>query len=97
VERFREATLLELRLQTGRTHQIRVHCASLDHPIVGDPVYGRRPNAWGLRRQALHAFRLAFAHPATGAEVIFTVPLPPDIEAALQVLRDDRQAEADPG
>lgn len=96
VERFREATLLELRLQTGRTHQIRVHCAALDHPVVGDPVYGRRPNAWGLRRQALHAFRLAFAHPATGVELTFTVPLPPDIDAALQVLRDDRRAGADP-
>lgn len=96
VERFREASLLEVRLQTGRTHQIRVHCASLGHPIVGDPVYGRRPNPWGLRRQALHAFRLAFAHPATGAELTFTAPLPPDIETALRRLRDDRRAEADP-
>jgi len=90
VERFADATLLELRLQTGRTHQIRVHCASIGHPIVGDRVYGRRPNPWGLRRQALHAFRLTFVHPTTGAEMSFVAPLPADIEAALGRLREAR-------
>jgi 23S rRNA pseudouridine1911/1915/1917 synthase len=96
VERFREATLLELRLETGRTHQIRVHCASIGHPVVGDRTYGRRPNAWGLRRQALHAHRLAFSHPLTGDALRFTAPVPADVEAALQALRAGPRAEADP-
>lgn len=86
-ERFDEATLLEVRLDTGRTHQIRVHCAHLGHPVVGDPIYGRRANPWGLRRQALHARGLAFVHPVSGAALAFSAPLPADIEAALQALR----------
>jgi 23S rRNA pseudouridine1911/1915/1917 synthase len=86
-EAFEAATLLEARLETGRTHQIRVHCAHLGHPVVGDPVYGRRPNPWGLARQALHAHRLAFAHPATGAPLRFAAPLPADMAGALRVLR----------
>ncbi len=86
-ERFADATLLEVSLGTGRTHQIRVHLASLGHPVVGDPIYGPRPNPWGLRRQALHARRLTFLHPATGAEMAFTAPLPTDIDAALAMLR----------
>lgn len=91
-ERFADATLLEVSLGTGRTHQIRVHCASLGHPVVGDPVYGRRPNPWGLRRQALHARRLTLSHPVTGSEMVFTAPLPADIEAALGLLRAGRHA-----
>ncbi|MDR7522210.1 MAG: RluA family pseudouridine synthase [Armatimonadota bacterium] len=87
VERFAAATLIEARLETGRTHQIRVHCASLGHPVVGDPVYGRRPNPWGVRRQALHAHRLAFVHPETGEEMVLTAPLPADMEDALALLR----------
>jgi 23S rRNA pseudouridine1911/1915/1917 synthase len=87
VERFPRATLLEVRLGTGRTHQIRVHCASMGHPVVGDRVYGRGANPWGLRRQALHAFRLTFAHPATGVGMILTSPLPGDMAAALEALR----------
>lgn len=86
-ERFPDATLLEIRLGTGRTHQIRVHCASLGHPVVGDRVYGRGANPWGLRRQALHAFRLTFAHPVSGAEMTLTAPLPRDMAAALEALR----------
>ncbi len=86
-ESFDEATLLEVRLETGRTHQIRVHCAHLGHPLVGDPVYRRRANPWGLRRQALHASRLAFEHPASGRSLTFNAPLPGDIEAALRALR----------
>jgi 23S rRNA pseudouridine1911/1915/1917 synthase len=92
VERFDDATLLELRLETGRTHQIRVHCASIGHPVVGDPTYGRRPNAWGLRRQALHAHRLAFAHPGSGVALSFTSALPGDIAGALARLRADARA-----
>lgn len=86
-ESFDQATLLEARLDTGRTHQIRVHCAHLGHPVVGDGVYGRRPNPWGLQRQALHACRLAFVHPASDEEMTFNAPLPDDIEAALRLLR----------
>ena len=69
-------------LRTGRTHQIRVHMAHLGHPLVGDAVYGGAPAA-GLSRQALHAFRLAFSHPATGQPLAFEAPLPPDLAAAL--------------
>jgi 23S rRNA pseudouridine1911/1915/1917 synthase len=69
-------------LHTGRTHQIRVHMAHIGHPLVADEVYGGAP-ASGLRRQALHAYRLAFRHPATGAALQFEAPLPPDLAAAL--------------
>jgi 23S rRNA pseudouridine1911/1915/1917 synthase len=96
VERFADATLLEVRLQTGRTHQIRVHCASIGHPVVGDRLYGRRSNPWGLRRQALHAFKLSFAHPATGAEMSFVAPLPGDMEAVLGQLREERDTGGSP-
>lgn len=87
VERFPRATLLAIRLETGRTHQVRVHCAHIGHPVVGDPVYARRPNPWGMRRQALHACRLAFAHPVDGQEMTFDAPLPPDLDVALGLLR----------
>jgi 23S rRNA pseudouridine1911/1915/1917 synthase len=69
-------------LQTGRTHQIRVHMAHLGHPLVADELYGGAPAA-GLSRQALHAFRLAFTHPATGRAMEFHAPLPADLQAAL--------------
>lgn len=68
-------------LETGRTHQIRVHAAHLGHPLVADPLYGGAPAA-GLQRQALHAARLAFAHPVTGAPLAFQSPLPADLGAA---------------
>ena len=73
--------LVKCKLQTGRTHQIRVHMASIGHPLVADQVYGGRPAA-GLQRQALHACRLAFAHPATGEALEFKSPLPADLAAA---------------
>jgi len=70
-------------LETGRTHQIRVHMAQLGHPLVGDVLYGGAP-AGGLGRQALHAFSLAFAHPITGEQLAFRAPLPADLLAALE-------------
>ena len=80
-------TLLRARLETGRTHQIRVHFAFIGHPIVGDPVYGRRAareaKAFGLHRQFLHATRLGFTLPTSGAWREFDSPLPPDLAAVL--------------
>ena len=73
--------LVKCKLQTGRTHQIRVHMASIGHPLVADEVYGGKP-AGGLERQALHACRLAFAHPATGEALEFKSSLPADLAAA---------------
>jgi 23S rRNA pseudouridine1911/1915/1917 synthase len=77
------ATLLRVRLETGRTHQIRVHLEAIGHPVVGDPVYGRG-ETYGLQRQFLHAARLAFDHPADGRRVEVTSPLPADLAAALK-------------
>jgi 23S rRNA pseudouridine1911/1915/1917 synthase len=77
--------LVRCRLQTGRTHQIRVHMASIGHPLVSDEVYGGRP-AGGLKRQALHACRLAFVHPVTQEALEFRAPLPDDLAAALASL-----------
>ena len=78
-----QATLLRVRLQTGRTHQIRVHMQAIGHPVCGDREYGHR-DLYGLRRQFLHAARLAFAHPATGDDVDLASPLPADLVAALE-------------
>jgi 23S rRNA pseudouridine1911/1915/1917 synthase len=83
-------TLLEARLETGRTHQIRVHLESVGHPVVGDRVYGRRPESLGLERQFLHAARLAFPHPETGAPVEVESPLPDDLRRALALARRGR-------
>lgn len=74
--------LLRVRLETGRTHQIRVHLTAIDLPVAGDPLYGRAGDL-GLERQFLHAARLAFTHPITGAEVDVSSPLPADLENAL--------------
>ena len=81
-----EHTLLECELETGRTHQIRVHLTSIGHPIEGDPVYARR-GAVKLGRQALHAWKLGFRHPRSGASVRFESPLPADFRALLKALR----------
>jgi 23S rRNA pseudouridine1911/1915/1917 synthase len=75
---------LECRLETGRTHQIRVHLASIGHPLLGDPLYGQRRPMLGLTRPFLHAAELAFDHPTTGERVTFTSPLAPDLQAWLQ-------------
>jgi 23S rRNA pseudouridine1911/1915/1917 synthase len=86
VERFGAATLLRCRLETGRTHQIRVHLASLGHPLLGDPTYGRK-GPIPFRRQALHAARLELAHPVTGRLCAWESPLPPDFAELLAGLR----------
>ncbi len=91
LEAFRHASLLEVHLETGRTHQIRVHMAALKHPCVGDVTYGADPTLarrLGLERQWLHAVRLSFAHPADGREVSFESPYAPDLQRALDRVRE---------
>ena len=90
LEAMRAASLLEIHLETGRTHQIRVHMAAIHHPCVGDLVYGADPvlaQRLGLRRQWLHAVRLGFPHPRTGAWLEVTSPYPEDLGHALEALR----------
>ncbi len=79
---FRRDSLLEVRLETGRTHQIRVHMEAVGHPLVGDTVYGG-PDRYGLDRQFLHSWRLAFDHPVSGEAMEFEAELPPELETAL--------------
>jgi len=89
IEAFRAASLVEIHLETGRTHQIRVHFSALRHPCVGDLTYGADPvlaERLGLTRQWLHAVRLGFPHPATDEYVEFTSAYPPDLEEALERL-----------
>jgi 23S rRNA pseudouridine1911/1915/1917 synthase len=88
-----EAALVECRLETGRTHQVRVHMASIGHPLVGDPVYGGSGKAHrklleelGFQRQALHAAELGFTHPVTKGALSFASPLPPDMQELLRAL-----------
>jgi 23S rRNA pseudouridine1911/1915/1917 synthase len=100
-ERFRAHTLVQCNLETGRTHQIRVHMAHIHHPLVGDPLYGgglRLPKGAtedlvaglrAFRRQALHAEQLAFEHPVSGQPMAFSAPRPPDLDALIEVLRSD--------
>ncbi|MCB2016579.1 MAG: RluA family pseudouridine synthase [Hydrogenophaga sp.] len=83
IESNDKSSLVRCKLHTGRTHQIRVHMACLGHPLVGDALYGGRL-AWGLQRQALHAFRLRFAHPVTGVPLSFHCPPPTDLICAVQ-------------
>jgi 23S rRNA pseudouridine1911/1915/1917 synthase len=91
IEAFPSASLLEVHLETGRTHQIRVHMAAQRHPCVGDAMYGADPvlsAKLGLSRQWLHAVQLSFDHPATGEWVTFTTTYPDDLQHALDVLRE---------
>jgi 23S rRNA pseudouridine1911/1915/1917 synthase len=100
-ERFRAHSLLQCQLETGRTHQIRVHLTHVGHPLVGDPVYGgglKLPKGAGpelvtalrgFRRQALHAEKLSFIHPASGEPVSFTAPRPADLQTLIAALRAD--------
>jgi 23S rRNA pseudouridine1911/1915/1917 synthase len=82
---------LELELETGRTHQIRVHLASLGHPVIGDEIYGRQDRQrlidLGVKRHCLHSYRLGFRHPRSGVNLLFTAPLWPDFLAVLEMLR----------
>ena len=108
-ERFRAHTLLECRLETGRTHQIRVHMAHLKHPIIGDPLYGgplKLPKGAtpelieslrGFRRQALHAEVLEFKHPVTGEPIRCSAPMPEDMRALVGALHDDAVAAKQDG
>lgn len=86
-ERFGDYTLLELKLETGRTHQIRVHMKFIGHPLVGDPMYGRSKGI-KMSGQALHAAVLGFVHPSSGEYLEFNAPLPADMEDVLQALRN---------
>jgi 23S rRNA pseudouridine1911/1915/1917 synthase len=88
LELLPQHALLDVKLETGRTHQIRVHLGAVDLPVAGDPVYGR-PRELGLERQFLHAARLAFTHPFSGERVDIRSPLPPDLDAALARGRSD--------
>jgi len=99
LERLRAATLVECRLETGRTHQVRVHMASIGHALLGDPVYGRTPSSLrpillglGFRRQALHAAELGFLHPVTGEPQHFASHLPDDLVSLIGELRNSRAA-----
>lgn len=104
-ERFTWHTLLRVQLQTGRTHQIRVHLSHLKYPVAGDALYGGdvlrargasaelRKAVGAFQRQALHAAALSFAHPITGKPMSFTAPRPPDFQGLLQVLRDEPKPE----
>ena len=85
----RGASLVECRLETGRTHQIRVHMRHVGHPLVGDQTYGTVPSRAWFGRQALHARKLAFAHPATGRTVAYEVPVPPDMAALMTQLANE--------
>lgn len=87
LERYRENTLIEARLETGRTHQIRVHMAYIGHPLVGDPVYGYKKQKYKLKGQALHARTLGFVHPSKGEYMEFTAPLPKYFENLINKLR----------
>jgi 23S rRNA pseudouridine1911/1915/1917 synthase len=86
LETLPQHALLDVRLETGRTHQIRVHLAAIDLPVAGDSQYGVKRDL-GLERQFLHAYRLRFAHPVTGEEIDVESPLPPDLESALERAR----------
>src|SRR5699024_10890838 len=105
IQRYRAHTHISCRLETGRTHQIRVHLAHVRYPLLGDPVYGRRlalprgsSDAFaaalrGFKRQALHARRLGLTHPASGEAMQWTAPLPDDFQALLQALATDVAAQ----
>ena len=87
LERFGEATLVEAKLATGRTHQIRVHMRHIGHPVCGDPVYGVKNRTRGLGSQALHARQLTFTHPATGERLTFRSEPPAEFQRLLEALR----------
>ena len=92
LERFGDFTLVECKLETGRTHQIRVHMASIGHPLVNDPKYGpKKSSPFAIKGQALHSHVLTLTHPTSGEEMHFTAPLPDDMEKILLFLRDKKK------
>ena len=105
LQRFREHSHIKVRLETGRTHQIRVHMSHLHHPIVGDPIYAGRHRVpagaqaelvdylQAFKRQALHAWRLSFLHPESGEEVSYEAPIPDDMQQLLSLLQADLQTD----
>lgn len=90
LERFRQYTLIKCRLETGRTHQIRVHMSSIGHPLAGDPLYGPRKTLPG-NGQYLHARLLGFVHPRTDKEMVFTAPLPAYFQQMIDKLRQQNK------
>ena len=91
LERFGEYTLVECQLETGRTHQIRVHMTSIGHPLINDPKYGpKKSSPFAINGQALHSLQLTLTHPVTKEEMTFTAPLPTDMEKLLTGLRNKR-------
>lgn len=88
LEHYQGYTLMKFRLETGRTHQIRVHMAHIGHPIIGDPLYGPAKEKWKLQGQCLHAGELELTHPVTGERMLFEAPLPEYFEKVLQKLRN---------
>ena len=88
-ERFARYTLLGCRLETGRTHQIRVHMASTGHPLLGDLLYGAMPVKWGTDGLCLHAEVIGFIHPKTGEYLEFTAPMPEDMQRVVKKLRNE--------
>ena len=102
LEQFTGACLLELDIRTGRTHQIRVHCKTMGHPIIGDPVYGNRGDkkrlasvsselsraAMAVGRQMLHAWRISFIHPVTGERMAMEAPIPSDMTGLIDRFRE---------
>ena len=91
LERFGEYTLVECQLETGRTHQIRVHMTSIGHPLINDPKYGpKKSSPFAINGQALHSLQLTLTHPVTKEEMTFTAPIPTDMEKILTGLRNKR-------
>lgn len=87
LERFGDFTFVEVNIETGRTHQIRVHMSYIGHPVVGDPLYSRKKNPFDIKGQALHAFRLGLYHPRSGEFMTFEAPVPEDFNEILNILR----------
>ena len=86
LKRFKNFSLVQCKLQTGRTHQIRVHMTAIGHPLLGDTKYTARKNPFDIKGQALHSHTLSFIHPATQEQMFFTAPLPDDMKKILEVL-----------
>ncbi len=91
LERYNNYSLVEVNLETGRTHQIRVHMAYINHPVVGDPVYSKGKNEFGLDKQMLHAYKLGFFHPSTGENMEFEIDLPDYFKNILNTLENKRK------